>query len=53
MRHIQRSEYGGLAAAKIPFSALQAVEGYLLFYLEYILEARVNSIQFLRKIRKF
>lgn len=53
LRHMQRSQYAQLEQLRIGEKLHQDLERIMLGYLRYILESRVQSVDFIRRIRQF
>lgn len=53
LRHLQRSEYRQVAQLQISEALHSDAERILLGYLSFLLESRLQSIDFIRKIRQF
>lgn len=52
MRHFQRSEYSQVASLTIPDGVQRDMERVMLGYLSYTLESRVQSVDFIRRLRQ-
>lgn len=52
LRHMQRSPYSQLANLKLNETLHAHVEQIMLGYISYILESRVQSVDFIRRVRK-
>jgi DNA repair protein RecO (recombination protein O) len=52
MRHMQRSSYPQVKSLKVPLYVHDEVERILLGYITFILERKLQSVDFIRRIRK-
>jgi len=52
LRHIQRSPYGQVKALQLSASIHTEVERILLGYITYLLERRLQSVEFIRRVRE-
>jgi DNA repair protein RecO (recombination protein O) len=53
LRHIQRSPYSQVKALQIPAPVHHEVERIVLGYITYLLERRLQSVDFIRRVRQF
>ena len=51
LRHFQRSDWGSIASVVIPESILREVTALTEAYVTYLLESKLNTPEFLRKVR--
>lgn len=52
LRHLQRSPYGKIASLNVPSAVHHEVERLMQGYLTHILERRLQSVDFIRRIRR-
>ncbi len=52
MRHMQRSDYRAVASLSVPPALHAEIERVMLAYLSFVLESRLQSADFIRRIRK-
>lgn len=52
LRHLQRSDWQTVAALKLPDDLHRDVEALMLGYLTYTLESQLQSVTFIRRLRK-
>jgi DNA repair protein RecO (recombination protein O) len=52
LRHLQRSAYDAISELRVPASVHQEVERLMQGYLTYLLERRLQSVDFIRRIRQ-
>lgn len=52
LRHLQRSQYANVASLAISDALHADIERIMLGYMSYILESRVQSIEFIRRLRQ-
>ena len=52
LRHFQRSSFAEAARAKIPLTVMREIEGLMEHYLTYLLERGLNSMAFIRRMRR-
>ncbi len=52
LRHFQRSSYAEASRARIPFNVMREIEGLMEHYLSYLLERGLNSMAFIRQMRR-
>jgi DNA repair protein RecO (recombination protein O) len=52
LRHIQRSPYSQVKALQVPAMVHHEVERLLLGYITYLLERRLQSVEFIRRVRE-
>ena len=52
LRHFQRSSYAEAARARIPLNVMREIEGLMEYYLTYLLERGLNTMAFIRRMRR-
>jgi DNA repair protein RecO (recombination protein O) len=52
LRHFQRSSYGEAKRARIPHGVMREIEGLMEYYLTYLLERGLNTLAFIRRMRR-
>ncbi len=52
LRHFQRSSYADARRAKIPLAVMREIETLMEYYLTYMLERGLNTMAFIRRMRK-
>ena len=52
LRHFQRSSFGEARRAKIPLTVMREIESLMEHYLTYLLERGLNSMAFIRRMRR-
>jgi DNA repair protein RecO (recombination protein O) len=52
LRHLQRSTYAQVAKLRVPDAVHQDVERVLQGYIRYLLESRLQSLEFIRQVRR-
>jgi DNA repair protein RecO (recombination protein O) len=52
LRHFQRSSFAEAKRAKIPLNVMREIEGLMEYYLTYLLERGLNTMAFIRRMRR-
>ena len=52
LRHFQRSSYPEARRARIPTNVMREIEGLMEYYLTYLLERGLNTMSFIRRMRR-
>lgn len=52
LRHFQRSSFSEAARARIPHNVMREIEALMEYYLTYLLEQGLNSLAFIRRMRR-
>jgi DNA repair protein RecO (recombination protein O) len=52
LRHFQRSSYAEAKRARIPLNVMREIEGLMEYYLTYLLERGLNTMGFIRRMRR-